>query len=194
MLFVLFHLLFRICSDYKVSLLFRVFSFWFYLLGLILLNDTERLAYLSFLQFENISHFETTTALLQGLSITVIGFWFVLCLSLYLIYSYLYRSKLSYFLANMHLMDYSIVGIVIRFVIKPIIQGAVHCILHSQPNVQLSLLVSIEVAVFLCLSWFNMRHGVVKAKASFVLDCLIGLVGALITMLLYVKHVYIGKS
>lgn len=194
MLFILFNLLFHLSSDYKVSLLFRVFSFWFYLLGLIVLNDSERLAYLSFLQFENISHFDTSTVLLQGLSVGLIGLWFVLCISLYLIYSYLYRSKLSYFLANMHLMGYSIVGIVIRFSIKPILQGAVHCLLRNQPDVQLSLLVVIELTVFLCLGWLNIRHGIVKAKASFVFDCLVDLVGALITMLLYAKHVYIGKS
>lgn len=141
--FVLFNLLFRLSFNYKISLLFRIFSFWFYLLGMILLNDSERLAYLSFLQFESVSHFDTDTALLQAVSVVLIGLWFILCISLYLIYSYLYRSKLCYFLANMHLMGYSVAGMVLKFVIKPILQGAVHCILRSQSGVQLSLLVAI---------------------------------------------------
>ena len=136
-LFFCLNRLFHLCFNYRISYLLRAYSFWIYLIGMIILNDTETLSYLSIMQIKCLYHFDFVSMFTQLGSIVIIGVWFILFICIYILYYYICGEKCLVFYTNVDCRKIGAAAMILQYILKPLLKGAIHSFLFDDPTSQL---------------------------------------------------------
>jgi hypothetical protein len=126
LLFFLLNRTFYCLFQYKLSIFFRVYSFWLHLLGILLLSNVNKIVFLSFIQIINLYSFNISSKLAQAGSVLMIGVWLSLMVALLPLYRYLYGELDKYFYINISQFKIIINMMACTEILKPIFQGIIH--------------------------------------------------------------------
>lgn len=119
--FILLNRLFWLLLEYKVSIIFRNYSFWMEL-GMMLLVQNITLFNYYFLQnIETIFSIDFQTKVLNFIVLFMYGFFVPLCVLFLPFTYYLYDRLSAYFLENFRVSKAAFEFSVLRFIIRPIL-------------------------------------------------------------------------
>lgn len=177
----------------RANKILSIFKYKMYLVSIIALNDTEMLAYLSFSQLLALFHFDGASLLQQALSVLLIGAWLVVCFSVYPLTRAFCSRKATHFMNGLTSHSLSTLVLLLKFVAKPLLQGAVHCLLWASPTYLLGCLSLLELALFCVFGLLHVRHRLVLTKSSFCAESLLELLAVVINALLYLKFVHLSQ-
>lgn len=107
--------------EYSISSWIRIYSFWLYLLFMIVFQNTHILVIYSFVHLQNLFQLGTSIFFVHIICVLLIGLIFICLVSLFPLSFYVYKHLTKYFLINVFFIDGCYVLTFVRFTIKPIL-------------------------------------------------------------------------
>lgn len=135
-LFFIFNRVFYILFNHKASQFLRLYSFYFYLLQTIVIQNSQFLLVYSINHLKNMFTFSVDMKAVQIFSLLGIGFIFITLNLFFPMILYFYLDQSKHFLCNVRLCRWSIYWMMIKFVIKPIIEAGLHVCLYEDSGIQ----------------------------------------------------------
>lgn len=123
--------IFKVMFTRPISIIFRLYSFFWYLSEIILLANCDKITFLMFRNFQALFSFNFASKSVQSLFIVFSGLFFLQIVCLHFIYRINYNKLHRYFLSNMFRKRGSFQLSIIRFVFKPFVIGIVHAVLYT---------------------------------------------------------------
>lgn len=180
--------------EYKCSVIFRNFSFWLYLFGVILLGNIQRITFLFFIQMQNLYSFGIASKLTLALSIILMGVWIGLLISLLPLYRYFYGKLEKYFYVNISRFDEILALMINSEVLKAMFQGIVHASLLEDHFTQIIYLILIEFFFFIIATVCQMKYRFIKCKMIFCFESCINFSMILVNLLILIRYHYLDNS
>lgn len=109
-------------------------------------------------------------------------------ISYFLICIYLYRGRSRIVLVNLYKTKSSFSLVMLRYVIKPLIQTVIHALLYENYRNQILCISLLDFICFGCSAAFQLLVGASKAKILFVSDCLFDFSLSAINLTLYFQQ------
>ena len=156
-IFLLGYCMFRLCFHRPISIIFRLYSFFWYLSELLFLVNIEKL---TFLAAQNFKTLFSLTPGFRWVQVAFVLFVFMVLLQvvcLFFVYRIKYKKLYKYFLSNMYRVKGSFQLTFILYVFKPTFCGAIHALIYEDTTKQLALLGTTELLSFVLISVFQMK-------------------------------------
>ncbi len=124
--FFLLHFLYKVlkCSEFGIKSLFKSFSLSYGIIIVLFIQNFNRLSFLSCHNFLHLFAFNTLLYFLQGITVTFVGFVIILTVSFFYIIRYLYGKKVKSVSFNLRRVEGWSTILMIRFILRPIIEIA----------------------------------------------------------------------
>ena len=136
----LFNRLFYCLFNFKVSIFFRPYSFWWILFEILIQGNVEMFTFLALRNCLTPYSFDLPSKLLQVLMILMFFLVVLASYASYFLYYQQYRKLARYFLVNMFRFPSSYALMVILYGLRPFLKGAVHALLYDNWELQVWLL------------------------------------------------------
>ena len=165
-IFMIFHYCFRKIKESPVSRHLRIFSFYGFLIQMIIESNIEQYAFLCFRNFDILFSWNIKTKMLQACFVltTFVIFFFVI--SSYYIYLYLYGPLSKYFLDNVFRVKGSFEFMFFIYGFRPFFKGVIHASLFENNTQQLFCLCGIEVLTCITITVLQAKLDLFKCKAT----------------------------
>ena len=186
--------LFYCLFHYKVSFLFRPYSFKWILLELLVQNNVELFTFLAFRNLLTPFSFNLPTKMLQVLAILVFFVTIFATFCSYSLYYSEYGKLAKYFLCNMFRFPSSYVLMTLLHGVRPFLKATVHALMYDHWEAQMWLLFSIELVIWLTTLGFEFGFDNHRSKPVFMMDvtyygCLM-----ILNLLFLCKYQYFKKE
>ena len=164
--FMFFHYIFNKIKQSPVSRHLRIFSFYGFLIQMIIESNTEQYTFLCLRNFDILFSWDFSTKLMHA-GFVVMTFFFVLfvCSSYYL-YLYFYGTLSKYFLDNVYRVDGAFAFMFFIYGVRPLCKGVIHASLFERNHVQLLSLCAVEVLACIVIVVLQMKLDFFKCKSA----------------------------
>ena len=166
----LFNRLFYCLFNFRISIFFRPFSFWWTLFEMLIQGNVEMFTFLALRNCLTPYSFDLPSKLLQVLMIMMFFLVVMASYASYFLYYQQYRKLARYFLVNMFRFPSSYVLMVILYGLRPFLKGAVHALLYDNWELQIWLLFGVELTFWLIMLGFEFKNYSHRSKPVFMMD------------------------
>ena len=153
-IFVILNRLFYLVYRFRFSIALRFYSFGLSLVMVLVGQNLTILTFYACHHLRNLFSFNSTLYFLQAFTVTFLGLCFILMISYFLMCKYFYGKKSRIFLVNLYRTKGSFGLIMLRYVIKPFIQTAVHALMYENYTQQIFIIAIVDVICFGCSGAF----------------------------------------
>lgn len=152
-LFLICNLLFRCLFNRWVSSFFRIYSFFWYFVEILIVSNAERLMFLALRNMQALFSLSAGTKWVQAAFLTFFFVVFSQTICLFFNYRKSYRRLSKYFLGNLLRVNGSFQLAILRASIRPLVIGAIHSLMYNHHSLQLIMLASVELFTFMAMCY-----------------------------------------
>ena len=137
LLFCLLNRLFHGLFSLRVSICLRAYSFWLQLWLIAVVQNLSGLWFFCLKELQVLFSLDWTLTLVRWLTVPLVGLVLICSICLFPLCRYFYRSQAKYFLLNLRHSHSSYTAswyMLLRFVLKPLIETALHCFLVANTS------------------------------------------------------------
>ena len=165
-----FNRLFYCLFNFKLSIFFRPYSFWWMLFEMLVQGNVEMFTFLALRNCLTPYSFDLPSKLLQVLMLVMFFLVVLASYASYFLYYQQYRKLARYFLVNMFRFPSSYALMVVLYGLRPFLKGAVHALLYDHWQLQMWLLFGVELAIWLVMLGFEFFQDSHRSKSVFMMD------------------------
>lgn len=113
--------LFKLLFKYKISIQLRMYSFWLQYFVIIFLSNSVDICFYSLQHIQLLFSLTTDLKYIHAVSITFIGFFVIVLLSIFMMSLYLYGNLSKYFLNNLYRTRWAFIYSFLIYSVRPMI-------------------------------------------------------------------------
>ena len=121
LLFFIINRLFYLSYENYFSSFIRIYSFWFQLWGIVVIQNLSMLWYLCFNELRTLFSFRFIMRLIRMSTVPIIGVIFIISISYYYLSQYFYGKLSKHFTTNLRKSKNCSLLMLFRYIIKPIL-------------------------------------------------------------------------